>query len=83
MIKKDYLYAGSAAMLLVFVLVFFTTLKKPEENPIERRVSFIAAIANQGYWGRAALGAVEEGVKFPAKREKILKYALQSVKNHP
>ena len=22
-------------------------------------------------------------VKFPAKREKILKYALQSVKNHP
>lgn len=64
MIKKDYLYAGSAAMLLVFVLVFFTTLKKPEENPIERRVSFIAAIANQGYWGRAALGAVEEGKNY-------------------
>lgn len=64
MMKKYYLYVGSVIIVLFFSLVFTDILEEPKAGQEGKRVSFFAAIANQGYWGRAAVGAMQEGERY-------------------
>lgn len=59
--KKYCIYIVSAAFVLFSFFMSVYVLSKPAEGKQEKRISFIAAISNQGYWGRAADGALKKG----------------------
>ena len=59
--RKYWPYVGSMAFLFFSIAVFAHALTEVKTKGNEKRVSFIAAITNQGYWGRAADGAQTRG----------------------
>lgn len=60
---KKWMWIGTFGILAAVNAGFLHGLKEEYEKPASKRITFIAPVANEGYWALTALGAEETGKK--------------------